>query len=491
MSFGFPPSYQEDLIITGISQNQLYSLAYQTVEKLNWNIVHTSKNGFIVVTSNNPLEAQRELSLVFDGESIKLHSKSISNFFYDFNRNKNQIRLFIKWLNKQLEKFEPELLEEKYVEISKTFHQSDLEFLDNDPLEQYKKKITFWQAFIPREGYYVTPIVFYINTLIFLMVWATGGSFFLPNHHTMTFWGANQKVLVLNGETWRLLTNIFLHWGFIHYLMNMYALISIGMLLEPEIGSRKFLFAYFLCGLAGSASSLIFNDFVLSAGASGAIFGLYGVFLALYKSNGTKNKSQKAVFSSVGVFVAYNLLSGLRSEQIDNACHIGGFSAGVIWGFSIYYYEKYKFNNSVRPYILSFAFVLLFGYSLSSLFFAKDTESTYDKIMNEFISNEEKALVLFRMSPYTPKDTLIKFIDKEGLPYWKENLSKLHVINALELPDRLQKKNELLITYCHLRILSYAKMMYYFRKSDDVYYSDLHEYDKEIQDVIYSIQTNN
>ena len=115
----------------------------------------------------------------------------------------------------------------------------------------------------------------------------------------------------------------------------MYALIYIGLLLEPFIGRKNFIISYIVTGLAASVTSLWWNDLVISAGASGAIFGLYGVYIALITTNLLEKDIKKKILSSMLFFVGYNLLYGLKGG-IDNAAHIGGLVSGLVVGYSLY-----------------------------------------------------------------------------------------------------------------------------------------------------------
>jgi rhomboid protease GluP len=110
-------------------------------------------------------------------------------------------------------------------------------------------------------------------------------------------------------------------------------LLYIGLLLEPYLGKTRFLTAYLISGIAASMTSLWWNDLTISAGASGAIFGMYGVFLALLSTNLLDKSVKKVLFTSIAVFAGYNILNGLKSNSgIDNAAHIGGLISGLIIG---------------------------------------------------------------------------------------------------------------------------------------------------------------
>jgi len=160
----------------------------------------------------------------------------------------------------------------------------------------------------------------------------SGVHFFMPENQSLLDWGANFKPLTLAGQWWRLFTAIFLHIGIFHLLFNMYALFYIGLLLEPYLGKARFLAAYLISGIAASITSLWWNDLIISAGASGAIFGMYGVFLSLLSTNLLDKSVKKALLTSIAIFVVYNLLNGLKQGSgIDNAAHIGGLVSEFYW----------------------------------------------------------------------------------------------------------------------------------------------------------------
>ena len=115
--------------------------------------------------------------------------------------------------------------------------------------------------------------------------------------------------------------------------MNMYALLYIGVLLEPILGRSRFISAYLLTGLTASITSLWWHDLTISAGASGAIFGMYGVFLAMLTTNVIEEAKRKALLTSIAIFVGYNLIYGLKGG-IDNAAHIGGLLGGLVIGYA-------------------------------------------------------------------------------------------------------------------------------------------------------------
>lgn len=143
----------------------------------------------------------------------------------------------------------------------------------------------------------------------------------------MQQYGAMYEPYVIEGhEYYRLLTSVFLHFGIEHLLNNMVMLGAIGYHLEPEIGRIRFLLVYFLSGIGGNICSLLFNvsfgNAVVSAGASGAVFGLMGALLcAVIRNKGRIGRLNKR---GVLVLVVLSLYLGLTSSGVDNAAHIGG-----------------------------------------------------------------------------------------------------------------------------------------------------------------------
>jgi rhomboid protease GluP len=211
-------------------------------------------------------------------------------------------------------------------------------FFKGNPKETEEKE-SFITFFIPRNEYFVTPILVNLNILIFLLLFFSGHGFMSIKASDLMQWGANYGPSIMQGEYWRLLSSTFLHAGIIHIFANMANLIYVGLFLEPILGKMKFASAYLLSGIAGSLASIYWHDATVSVGASGAIFGLNGLFIILILTD-----TLPAEFSFFPrfnspllliplLFVIANLTMGFFSnENVDNAGHIGGLCCGVILG---------------------------------------------------------------------------------------------------------------------------------------------------------------
>jgi rhomboid protease GluP len=185
--------------------------------------------------------------------------------------------------------------------------------------------------FIPKEGFYITPILINLNLLVFIIMVIAGFGFLSFKGEDLLNSGANYRPTTIDGQWWRLLTNTFMHGGLMHILANMYGLLFVGIFLEPLLGKRKYLLIYLTTGILASVASIWWYDATISVGASGAIFGLYGFFLATLLLKVFPPDFGKAFLTSTLIFVGFNLLMGFTGG-IDNAAHIGGLVSGFIIG---------------------------------------------------------------------------------------------------------------------------------------------------------------
>ena len=207
----------------------------------------------------------------------------------------------------------------------------DFKAYQTPPQTPTKEIKRFFDLFIPSEGYFIAPILININILVFIFMLISGANFFHPGVVTLQKWGANFRPLTLEGQWWRLLTCCFIHSGFRHLISNMFVLVYIGLLLEPLLGRTRFLTAYLLTGIVSSLTSLWWHDLITSTGASGAIFGMCGVFLYLFTTDFVEKRKDMWIYLSVAVLFSliYGLLPG-----IDDAAHLGGLISGFIIGIA-------------------------------------------------------------------------------------------------------------------------------------------------------------
>lgn len=169
-----------------------------------------------------------------------------------------------------------------------------------------------------------------IMVLVYGAMTLAGGS---TNVNVLITFGAKLNALIQQGEWWRLVTPIFLHIGFTHILMNMITLYFVGMQIEAAFGHTRFLALFLVSGIGGNIASFCFSN-SLSAGASTAIFGLFGAFMMLGESF-WQNPVIRQLAQTFLAFVVMNILFDLFAPGIDLAGHIGGLAAGFLVAYSL------------------------------------------------------------------------------------------------------------------------------------------------------------
>ncbi|QIX60274.1 rhomboid family intramembrane serine protease [Hymenobacter sp. BT18] len=186
----------------------------------------------------------------------------------------------------------------------------------------------------PRPGYFVTPILLVANLAVFLLMAASGVNVWEPRGAELAAWGSNFSPLVPT-QPWRLLSCLFVHAGPAHLLLNLGALLLLGLLAEGKVGSGRWGLAYLVSGLGGSLASLWWHTRgINSVGASGAIFGLYGLLLALLLTRAlpVTREDRGGIIGLLLYFALGSLVGGLEGANTDNAAHIGGMLTGIFVG---------------------------------------------------------------------------------------------------------------------------------------------------------------
>jgi rhomboid protease GluP len=180
----------------------------------------------------------------------------------------------------------------------------------------------------------VTPALLAINIGAFLAMAALGAGVLVGRAEEYLRFGANFAPLTASGEWWRPVTCTFVHFGIVHLAFNMWALWDSGQLTERLFGNGWFAALYLFAGVAGSSASMLWNQQVISAGASGAVFGIFGALLAYITVQ--RGSIPPDIFNrlrvSTSVFVIYSLFYGFAQAGIDNAAHLGGLAGGFVMG---------------------------------------------------------------------------------------------------------------------------------------------------------------
>jgi len=479
MAFGFVPRYSRKETIEN-SPSEILLFAVESAKTLNWNIGHVSKNRIVAYTSFSMGSWSEQINISIADHELTIKSECSGNQIFDWGKNKKNVEEFFAGFYEFRASLSPEELDlrQRALEVTDESDTSIHQF------ETSQGKITsFFSIFIPTEGYLVTPIIVNLNILMFVLMALTGVNVMMPDIESMLAWGANYRSMTLEGQWWRLLTSCFLHFGIIHLLFNMYALVYIGLILELRMGSVRFLAAYLLTGIASSIASLYWNDLTVSAGASGAIFGMYGVFLAMLTTNLIDKAARQAFLTSIIVFVVYNLLGGLRDNNIDNSAHIGGLLSGLLMGYTFYPSMKRPAENSVKYGVIGVMTMAVIASGFWVFSHVSNDVGIYEKKMQEFITLEERALSIYGMENVADS-IIMNEINDVGLPAWGQCLRLVIEADQLSIPEPLHQRNYQLKTYCNLRIKAYELMAKSIQENNEGYLSQIEDYNRQIEVVV-------
>lgn len=298
---------------------------------------------------------------------------------------------------------------------------------------------------------FFTYIFLGIQIIIFILMEMNGGS---TETSTLIDFGAKFNPLILEGEWWRFITPVFLHIGLLHLLMNSLALYYLGQMVERIFGKTRFLVIYLLSGAAGGVASFIFST-NLSAGASGAIFGLFGALLYF------GFVFPRLFFRSMGmnmlIVLGINLVFGFTMPGIDNAGHIGGLIGGFLAAGIVHFPSRRKIVKQVLYLVLTGIMIggmLQYGYShpvsvvdeQSILIHAQDYiksenyEGAY-QLLKQYQSQENESPEILFLLSYTEvkrghlenaKNYLLRVIDlREDFHEARYNLALIYLEQGL------------------------------------------------------------
>lgn len=197
----------------------------------------------------------------------------------------------------------------------------------------------------PKNHFFITPILIYLNLFVFVLMVLYGLGMNSVTSGNLIYWGANFGPYSRNGELWRLLWSTFLNNGILQLLANSVGIFSAGLLLEKFLGRYKFFMLYILCAIGSGLLSMFWNEDTISVGASGTIFGMYGVMLALIYEQHYRPRISAKIITSLTIFLIYNFIA-LMIGVADNAAHVGGLITGFISGILILPWMKLESQNA-------------------------------------------------------------------------------------------------------------------------------------------------
>jgi membrane associated rhomboid family serine protease len=284
-----------------------------------------------------------------------------------------------------------------------------------------------------------TLILIAVNCIVFLVTYVYSGTWSGPSWTAaLVQLGAQFNPYTLGGEWYRLFSHMFLHAHAIHLLVNMIALFSAGRDLESTVGSRKFVFLYFICGIGSALASLYWSLFTVGVGASGAIFGLFGFSLVLNLIYGHREgRSLTPMLINFLVFIFINIAVG-EAFHADHAAHFGGLITGALVALASVYLQ-----HDPRAVKVEYFFVILL---ITTFFILPRYQVIYHRFFSEVVKAEKEGKEMTKSS----------LSDSEFLKHLQFNNAQWDTARTLlssvtYIPEELHADTFTLSRYVHFR----------------------------------------
>ncbi|HUJ45105.1 MAG TPA: rhomboid family intramembrane serine protease [Opitutaceae bacterium] len=322
----------------------------------------------------------------------------------------------------------------------------------------------------------VTNLIIAVNAVVFVVMAAGFGTGWFEVADILPYvrYGANNGAATTDGEWWRLVTCMFMHYGILHLAVNMWALFQAGHLLEKLLGRAHYLVAYFGSGIVGSLVSVLWHgDRMWSVGASGAIFGVYGALLGymLREKHGMPRSVVQPLFKSTAGFAAYNLFYGLVHPGIDNAAHLGGFLSGIAIGWLVALPVAPEPRRALGPKRL------LHGVAACGLMFAigvavaprydyrpieelgwesalKDVGARENALVQDF----ERQVAAYRQDPATAGAAFGDFLEHEFVPFYQGLVRQLGGLHY-STDHRTERRRLGLLNFAEARVTGAGQLL--------------------------------
>lgn len=301
------------------------------------------------------------------------------------------------------------------------------------------------------QGSMITLILIALNLIVYILMVFSGVNFFAPTAADILTWGGCSDATILSGEPWRLVTAMFVHFGILHLLMNLYALYDLGKTLEAIVGKARFILAYLATGIFGGLVSQIWHlgTYSVEAGASGGVFGIIGVLIALLTTKLFPEEVRIPYLKRILGMVAVNLVYGMQA-MVNMAAHMGGLVTGFILGYGLYLTLIHE-----RKLVQRAAFVVV---PLITLFSASGTLNHMrgsDSVKFDQIVVKVEALVTEsdKIKDLVPWESGIvsSFLKENMLPIWEKQKQLTAQARALNLKGNKAKHREYLDKWVELQ----------------------------------------
>ena len=458
------PRHEQTFPVNGLDKSSILCICYSSFMQLDWQPAAAGADWLVAFTPKKWNANSQRITATVSGNDLVVSSETTAGEMLDITgKNKKNIATFIK----AFEAATTNMQQQDYAANSNVLtalqQQTESQVKEEEILAAEVDKAMHLSG----NNLYATYAIIAINVVVFLLMAMDGAGVIESNALVHLKWGSNFAPLTLSGDWWRLITNTFIHFGIIHLLLNMYCLYMAGVYLERLLGKPRYIAAYLCTGVLASLASLWWHKVpVNSAGASGAIFGLYGVFIAFLTTSLIPEKVRKSLFQSIGIFIVYNLAFGMK-DGVDNAAHLGGLISGVVIGYL--FVAGIKAEKEQRPAQWVLPLVLLgtigigMNYLQHHISSATERRQIMVELKNAGFKDNKKFTVAYdkfielqdtALSPLKAdltdeeRDRLLK---QTSLPAWNEAETLALQMQRMDVSKEAQAKAGNVLLYIQLR----------------------------------------
>ncbi|MCZ4224302.1 rhomboid family intramembrane serine protease [Pedobacter rhodius] len=476
ISWGYSPKVEQFIPLADFPADKYLIIAKQAIENLGWNLSHVSETGIIAYTPISFQSYSEEISIRIHGNFalVKSECVGIQMWFNDYGKNSQNLEKFFhefEYVQFHLK----DIWEERLTEFHEFIATQDDSYFDKAPLATKDKIKNILYLFFPQKGYFLTPILIITNTIYWLFTKVVSvfyyqyfyrqalktnspESLITKMDDLILNFGVNNRNLVLDGQYWRLITHQFVHNSFVHLFFNMYSLVYIGLMIENKLGWKKFLFIYIFSGVCGGLTSLLFHENGVMMGASGAIMGLFGSFLALLVNKSFEKNAAKSLLISTSIVTAIILFNGFTTKRTDNAAHIGGIVSGFIFCYILVAdLSKVRFEKPIFRYGLSSVLLLLYAIVIITATPNYQTDK-YRRLKYEFSKNLISYNAVLYLKTALTKDEKLHQIEEFGIKEGQKNINVAQKMMPLKLKE-LDAYDRRIKTEIAERSLNVAKLI--------------------------------
>ncbi|MBA4139202.1 MAG: rhomboid family intramembrane serine protease [Segetibacter sp.] len=476
MPFGWKTEYEKKVPANGLSNWEIFAIAKEACRNLDWEYLVVDEHTFTATTPTNWTLTEEIITIQPEKEKILFKSKSENIELLEARHNQKNI--------------EEELLP-AFNKVRKDWSATQLQnaatAIQTETLKQLTTgnrvdsgKITF--GFKDHE---VTFLLIALKLIVFTTMAINGVSAINPVAGDILKWGGCLKAYVTGGEWWRLISAIFAHKGVVDLLVSMAALYFIGLMVESILGKAKFLIAFLCAGMLGNLAGIMWYNETVIAGASGAVFGLYGVFLAFATTAYINKQFPKGWLLSILSYVIFSVVIGIRAD-VYNAINFGGFVSGICIGY-LFYFFHFKRNvaraggTRISVEVLIITSLLVFLYIRSK----RNDTMRFEKAIMKLNQIEVKAMTQMQHLQFTKSNKEAAEVLRDStLPEWQHFQKELIKTDSYKLNDKFTQKRKLLSKYAQMRVLQTTLLYESIKDSSDRHHNRINSVSDSIDLII-------